>query len=91
MLIGLFAFANNLAPSRLNGTKTLLYNQSMIYAQSIDNKIDELGRQTCSKTVYMADGSSITISASAGWFLSNNAAAMSRACQKVNEAMGIYE
>ena len=88
MLIGSSAFANNLAPSKSDVVKTLLSTESVNHSQSIEKKNDELGRQTCSKTVYMKNGSSITITASAGWFLSNDANAMTRACQKVDEAIG---
>lgn len=88
MLISTFAFANNLAPSKSNVVKTRLSNEYVNHSQIIEKKNDELARQTCSKTVYLVDGSSITISASAGWFLSNDSNAMTRACQKVDEAMG---
>ncbi|NCT17486.1 MAG: hypothetical protein COS42_04220 [Flavobacteriales bacterium CG03_land_8_20_14_0_80_35_15] len=59
-------------------------------ATTIPNDSDkEVGRQCCTKTTHMADGSSISITACAGWFLSNNANAMTRACAKVDGAMGI--
>ena len=89
MLIGSFAFANNVTPSDAEVIKTLSSDESVNLSQNIEKKNDELGRQTCTKTFYMEDGSSITISASAGWFLSDDASAMTRACQKVNEAVGI--
>ncbi|WP_456375953.1 hypothetical protein [Lutibacter sp.] len=53
------------------------------------NNDEEVGRQCCTKTTYMADGSSISITACAGWFLSNSANAMTRACAKVDRAMGM--
>lgn len=53
------------------------------------NSDEEVGRQCCTKTTFMADGSAISITACAGWFLSNDANAMTRACAKVDEAMGI--
>lgn len=49
---------------------------------------EEVGRQCCTKTTYMSDGSSVSITACAGWFLSNDANALTRACAKVDEAMG---
>jgi len=55
------------------------------------NNTDEVGRQCCTKTTYMADGSSVSITACAGWFLSNDANALARACRKVNEAMGVLD
>ncbi|SNR14376.1 hypothetical protein [Tenacibaculum jejuense] len=50
---------------------------------------EKFGRQCCTKTQYMSDGSSVAITACAGWFLSNNARALNRACAKVDEAMGV--
>ncbi|WP_192821918.1 hypothetical protein [Rufibacter sp. LB8] len=47
-------------------------------------------RQCCSKTVPLEDGNSITITACAGWFLSNDAAAYARACEKTREAIEAY-
>lgn len=50
---------------------------------------EEVGRQCCTKSVPMADGSSIEFTACAGWFLSNDANALARACNKANEALGL--
>lgn len=71
----------------------LSLSMTFISAKSVESleKVNDeiLGRQCCSKTTYMADGSSVEITACAGWFLSNDANAMTRACAKVNEAMGL--
>lgn len=43
-------------------------------------------RQCCSKLYLGPDGSILEITACAGWLFSNNAKALSRACDKVDEA-----
>ncbi|MFD0860811.1 hypothetical protein ACFQ1M_01215 [Sungkyunkwania multivorans] len=59
-------------------------------ATSVEKNTEEdFGRQCCTKTTYLSDGSSVSITACAGSFLSNDANAMTRACKKVDEAMGI--
>lgn len=68
----------------------LVFTLSSASATS-QNSDEEVGRQCCTKTVPVAggNGSTISITACAGWFLSNDANAMTRACAKVDEAMGI--
>ena len=41
-------------------------------------------RQCCTVTNTFADGSSVQITACAGWFLSNDAKAYAKACEKAN-------
>ncbi len=48
-----------------------------------------VGSQCCTRTVPGPDGSMISVTACAGWFLSNDANAMARACSKANKALGI--
>lgn len=55
-------------------------------SQKTDNE-EAVGRQCCTKTTHMSDGSSVSITACAGWFLSNDANALNRACEKVDAAM----
>ena len=47
---------------------------------------EELGRQCCTVFKYNSDGTSIYITACAGWFLSDDEKAMERACEKADEA-----
>ncbi len=47
-----------------------------------------LGRQTCVKTYSDGNGNLVSVSASAGSFLMNDAAAMTKACAKVDKAIG---
>ena len=63
---------------------------SLGFAKPKHQKInEEVSRQCCSKTFYNSDGSSVTITACAGWIFSNNVNAMNRACAKVDQAAGI--
>ena len=56
---------------------------------ALDECADEMGRQCCTKTVYFSDGTSLSMTACAGWFLSNDANAYVRACNKASEALGV--
>lgn len=85
MLIGSFAFANNQNPSTVKSVEAKILPIKILNLNSLENKV---GRQCCTKTTFMADGSSVSITACAGWFLSDDANAMTRACAKVDEAMG---
>lgn len=91
LLIGSFALANNPSVLSVDSDEiNFILKYDLIFDSNKKGfKEDEIGRQCCSKTTYMADGTSVTISACAGWFLSDDANAMTRACDKVNKAMGI--
>jgi len=45
-------------------------------------------RQCCSRSIAGPGGGVVVITACAGWAFSNDAAAMTRACAKVNAAIG---
>jgi hypothetical protein len=89
MLIGSFAFANNSTPPKSDDGKTLSNNNILNCSQNSEKKNDESGRQCCTKTRSMSDGSSISVTACAGWFLSDDASAMTRACAKVFNSMNL--
>lgn len=60
---------------------------SFTSGNTIVEEVDDLGRQCCTKTTFDDFGNSVSITACAGWFLSNDANALNRACAKVDEAM----
>ena len=89
MLFGSFAFAINPNQSSTKSVETKTLPVETLNLNSlVKEEVDIVGRQCCTKTTYMADGSSVSITACAGWFLSNDENAMTRACAKVDEAMG---
>lgn len=89
MLIGSFAFAINPNNSSTKSVEIKTLPVETLNLNSLEKDEEETaGRQCCTKTTYMADGTSVSITACAGWFLSNDANAMTRACAKVDEAMG---
>ncbi len=63
------------------------YNESNT-AAGHDSGNNVLGRQTCTKTYSDGNGNLVSVSASAGSFLMNDAAAMTKACNKVDRAIG---
>lgn len=51
-----------------------------------------VGRECCTKTAAWGEnGATITVTACAGWFLSNSDNAKARACEKVDEAIAAYQ
>ena len=65
----------------------IVFALTFVSAKTIDSEnIQNDGRECCTKTIVF-DGGYISITACAGWFLSNSANAMTRACAKVDQAM----
>ena len=55
---------------------------------TFNQKNDEVvGRQCCTKTIPTGGGSTVSITACAGSFLTSDAKALAKACEKVIEAM----
>jgi len=57
-------------------------------AAKTKNSNQAVGRECCTKEYEGPNGSTVSITACAGWFLSNSDAAEERACAKVDAAAG---
>lgn len=82
LLVALLAFTTF---SAFAGTRT----KKKIKAKT-SKKI--VGRECCTKTATWGEnGATITVTACAGWFLSNSENAHARACEKVDNAIAGYQ
>lgn len=84
IFIGSFSIA---APNIDKGKKNAVKKAYSLSKKSKSDKKED-GRQCCTKsTIDESTGSIISITACAGWFLSNDASALTRACEKADQAL----